>query len=501
MLDSGPGIEPPAGPSPVAQFLAPGQDPAGPPPVGAVGQNQDGSWIYPDEPSASAATGQEPAEQPAQPTVKALPAAAPAPAAKPVSRGTGARAATQPDDTEQGLREGTNSKIQSEEDVADVAKQRGAQEAQEQGAIAQQQQALQDRDQKIQDYTQENQKRLLQKQEMLVNQYAGATVQSPRDIWTSMDTGHKILAGISLMLSGNGDGSPVMRSMENDIQAQKDQIERTGKAAGMVGNLFEEYSKMGLDSRQATQMAVNTATTIGVQRAKATAAQFVGPEAGAAVGGKIGDALIAQSRDIQGNHKTTADIALSRAQAAEAGERATGQHLQNKITQAQIDWQKQNNLPPGASPANMVHDLEGNQGYAVGGDADKKGYEDDTKDAANLLAAAQKIKTLRRGGSKSSILANQSRLQQEELALRQGLLGLSAKPGMLSARTEELAEQASGDPTRYFSILPGQDVEKRLDGIIDDAKGAAQRAEVQHNILFPQRAPPIMQRQGKVKRG
>jgi hypothetical protein len=469
----------------------------------AVGTNPDGSLMQ--QPAAGTPPASEPeknySEQPKEPTTKALP---PQPAAqpKPVSRGTGGAkpAAAQPSDLEKDVQAGTTEQAKGIQETADVAQQRANQAAPEQRDIANQQQALVDRNNMVQQFVQENKKRLLQKQEMMTDAYANASID-PHRLWNSMDTGHKILAGLSLMLSGNGDGSPVMRAINQDVDLQKEQIERTGKAAGMVGQIFDEYSKIGLDSTQALQMAVHTSAEVGLQRAAATAAQFAGPEAGAKAKIQLGNNTIEGATHQMNMRKTISDIALQRAQAAEAAERAKGQRLTNTITQSQIDWQKEHNLPPGASAQNMVHDLEGNQGYAVGGDADKKGYEDDTRDAANLLAAAQKIKTLRRGGSKSAILANQSALQQEALVLNQGLLGLSAKPGMLSARTEKIAEEAGGDPARYFAILPSQDVDHRLDSIIEDAKGAAQRAEMQHNIIFPQRAPSIVQRQGKVKRG
>lgn len=440
------------------------------------------------------------ATQNTEPTVDVEKVKPEQPAAKPVSRGTGsARAPAQPSDTERQIQEGTDEKTQSAEDVADVAKQRALQEGPEQRDIANQQQELQNRNNTVQQFVNENQKRLLQKQEMLTDAYAGATVQSQRDIWQGMDTGHKILAGLSLMLSGNGDGSPVIRAMNQDIDRQKEQIERTGKAAGMVGKLVDEYRNMGLDSSDAMERAVLTATHIGLQRAAATAAQFKGPEAGAAVLGQIGQNTLEGAQHVQANRESISRISLQRAQAAEAAQNAaTSAYNLGKAKKFGTYVENQTGVP-GAPPGGLVQDAEGNTGVSLRGDEGAKAYIAETAPQQQIQQHIKNIDALLKSGG----VRNRSAIISEKEALKASVL--SAYQLKDSPKAQEIADHLVGSPEEVVeNPVTGGWSQKRA-ALLGSSDQAMQESAARNQIQF-KKQPQVLQRPvlnpiGKKKHG
>jgi hypothetical protein len=434
-----------------------------------------------------------------QPTVDVQPVKSAAPEQKSVSRGTGtARTPAEPSDTERQIQAGTDERTQGAEDVADVAQQRAAVEGPQQQDIANQQQALVDRNNTVQQFAQENQKRLLQKQEMLVDQYANGTVDTKR-LWNNMDTGHKILAGLSLMLSGNGDGSPVMRAINQDVESQKDAIERKKGAAGMVGNLFNEYSKMGLDSTNAMERAVLTAKEVGLQRAAATAAQFKGPEAKAAVLGIIGNNTIDGAQHVQANRESISRISLQKAQAAEAYQNAqTGAYNLGQAKKFGNYVEGQTGVA-GAPPGGLVQDAQGNTGVSLRGEEGAKNYIAETTPAQKILQSIANIDAQRKSGT----VTDKAALKSEAEALKSSVLELNGLKD--NPKAAQMADALVGDPAETFSNPISGGWEQKRAALLQMANQTLDQSAARNQIQF-NKQPKVLQRPvlnpiGKKKHG
>jgi hypothetical protein len=482
MPDSGPGAEPATGPSPVAKFLAPGQDPNGPPPVGATGQNPDGSWIMPEAAAEPATAEADHSGQPGakEPTVTGDHIEPPAPAKpKPVSRGTGPARQPQPDATSQ-----SEDAIQRQQDQGvDLQTAEAGQEGDAKAAAIQaatrDAQAERNADIAFRKELDDRNLRLGQEQDNMIHEYANASVD-PKRYWNSLDTGHKILAGLSLVLSGNGDGSPVIRAINTDIDNQKEQIERTGKAAGMLGTLMERYSSMGLNHVQAMEHSVATAKLIADEQVDGMTQKFAGVRATAAV--PILKANNAQNRiNAQNtNMKTAAEIQAQKAAAGESYARTRGQNLQNELSQATNDyWRKQGLL--GVPHEGMVTGPNGEEGYSLGGAAGAKIFNDESGPAVQADKAMKAIQELRKPGVIANAF-NQKALKQAGEDLGSAVLqmqGLKDKPN-----SAEIVKHFTGDASELVPGLGGDWEKQYVPGLTRMIQNHIDLATQHGNVQF-----------------
>lgn len=369
--------------------------------------------------------------------------------------------------------EATGEKIGSLEDQQDVLSQQAEKSAPEQDAIAKQEQARVDRSAQFAQQVQENEMRLARQHEDLVNQYANASVD-PKRYWNNLDTGHQILAGISMFLGGGGDASPIVRNMNQDIQNQKDQIERTGKAAGMVGDLMSRYREMGLSDAQATQMAVTTASEVGKQRALATAEQFAPGMGRAKLGAAIADVTQGGITGKQGIHLTAADIAAKQSTAAEGFARAKQTNLQTTGIQQQMDRAKTLGLPPGYDPAKVVEDEAGNMGYA----RNEKALPEYQKIMMPIRGGLGEIQNINRARETNNPALIQAALGTHGAALGLYLAQMAGEHE--SQRNKEIIDALKGNPKDLTSIWWDQ----HRDAIQDFLQQAARNSEKNYQVDF-----------------
>jgi hypothetical protein len=409
------------------------------------------------------------------PVVPVQPTAAPV--KKDVPRGTGAGGDHQSADDRK-YDAATDDKIGSLEDQQDVLAQQAAQSAPEQDAIAKQEQARVDASAQFTQQVQQNELRLAQKHEDLVNQYASAAVD-PHRYWNNLDTGHKILAGISLFLGGGGDANPIVRNINQDVQNQKDQIERTGKASGMVGDLMKEYREMGLSDAQATQMAVTTASEVGKQRALATAEQFAPGMGKAKLGAAIADVTQGGITGKQAMHLTAADIAAKQSTAAEGFARAKQTNLQTVGMQQQMDRAKQLGLPPGYDPAKVVEDEAGNMGYA----RNEKALPEYQKIMMPIRGGLGEIQNINKARETNNPALIQAALGTHGAALGLYLAQMAGEHE--SQRNKEIIDALKGNPKDLTPIWWDQ----HRDAIQDFLHQAARNSEKNYQVDFNRPAP------------
>jgi hypothetical protein len=404
------------------------------------------------------------------------------PAAKTVSRGTIGDSMSA-DDKQLMRNEATAN--QSARDQATVAGEQGNAEAANYADVAKQSQNLLAQHQAFQQQTDQAQMRLAQQQEALIDKYANASVD-PKHYWNSLDTGHKILAGVSLMLGGGGDSSPVIRSINQDVELQKDQIERTGKAVGMVGNLVEEYSRLGMNHAQAMEHAVNTAKLVGEQRASAIAGQFAGPKAQAMVGQTIatnsGNRITAQLS----NRKTAAETVAQRASAWNSSEEAQGKHINNVYAQKQMDQNAASGIPLGINRAMVVEDEDGHQGIARN-EKSLPEYQKVMMPVRTGLNALNQIEAERQKGT----LFHQGQLSGYAGSLGMSMAQLAGEHE--SQRNKEIIDKLTGNPTSITPIWWDQHKEALKQILTNTSRSAEKTYQVDFN-----RPPPINQRSGKL---
>jgi hypothetical protein len=389
-------------------------------------------------------------------------------AAAPVSRGTPAPAPNPDDQPLPGIEQRANiSDISS----ADVQGKQETANAIAQKQIADQQQARIDRSDELDKAIQSNWQRLAQQHEDLINQYSSAQVD-PNRVWNNMDTGHKILAGVSMFLGplggvanmiGGGPVGGIQNAINQDVQNQKDQIERTGKAAGMVGELMDHYSKMGMDTASATQMAVTTAQKIGEQRALQIASSFGGDRAHAALG--------QQFMKNDQSEKTIQDIAagttLKKAQANQAYSEAA----LNKLRGGQI------------SGGNMVRDLDGNDGMARTPEI-ANAYNTGLEPARAIMQDVNDVEGARASGR----VMNAGELKEYGDNLASHVLTLRGAKD--NPRAMEMVDTLRKKPGEIFNFMPGKGWEQTRTAVLQMARDHDTVLKQDPRLSFRQGPPP-----------
>ena len=354
---------------------------------------------------------------------------------------------------------------------ADVQGKQDTANAIAQKQIADQQQARIDRSDELDKAIQSNWQRLAQQHEDLINQYLSAQVD-PNRVWNNMDTGHKILAGVSMLLGplggvanmiGGGPVGGIQNVINQDVQNQKDQIERTGKAAGMVGELMDHYSKMRMDTASAMQMAVTTAQKIGEQRALQIASSFGGDRAHAALG--------QQFMKNDQSQKTIQDIAagttLKKAQANQAYSEAA----LNKLRGGQI------------SGGNMVRDLDGNDGMARTPEI-ANAYNTGLEPARAIMQDVNDVEGARASGR----VMNAGELKEYGDNLASHVLTLRGAKD--NPRAMEMVDTLRKKPGEIFNFMPGKGWEQTRTAVLQMARDHDTVLKQDPRLSFRQGPPP-----------
>lgn len=108
--------------------------------------------------------------------------------------------------------------------------------------------------------------------------------------WHNLSTGRKILAGISVALSGLGDALSrrtgpnlamgiITGAIKDDVEAQLREREQLGKRIGIKQNSLDNYRKIAADDREAGQLKVAEEYKRVAAQIDATAAQYASPKA------------------------------------------------------------------------------------------------------------------------------------------------------------------------------------------------------------------------------
>lgn len=408
---------------------------------------------------------------------------APAPAAAPQTRtggGGGPPAGTKQAAEvfgQQGTQEAAAAKAKYEADsgLASEQAQIGQQNSQNQSAQLAQRQAMEAQTaQQVQD--------LLQRSKQVADQFANAKVD-PQSYWKNMSTQDHITAAASMILSGLGSGLAGQQNLavkhfddavNNDIAAQRFNIEHGKDVSEQYSKLAQDYQAAGLSRRQAldaTDLAIkNKAVT---DQANA-AFGFGGDQAKAAFLKETAPIQAKVLTDTQDFVKGVAATKLTQAQTANqyaeaAQKRAEAAQIPLKYQQGQ--W------------ANQVGGPGGLVGQAASPEV-AKAYNDEVKPAQDISSVLDQIDEARKAG----VVPNQADLQVLAGRLRQSVGGLGDIKE--SARTEEIINQMTGDPTQFFSVLPGSKWSGR-EKALRDLSGSLQRnAIARHRIavLKPDRS-------------
>jgi hypothetical protein len=330
---------------------------------------------------------------------------------------------------------------------------------------------------------------LLQKSQDIGKQFINAKVD-PQSYWGNMSTGDHIQAGLSMILSGLGAGLSGQQNLavkhfedaqNNDIAAQRYNIEHGKQASEMYSTLAKEYQSAGLSQRQALD-----ATDLAIKAKNQTDASnqalaFGGQEAQAKYLKETAPLQAKLLSDTQGFAKNVAETKLQQAQAAAqyadaAQKRAEAATMPMKYQQAQL--------------ANQVQGPDGSLGYAPSPEA-VKDFNSEAKPAQDISMILDRIDEARKAG----VVPNQSELQGLAGRLRQSVAEIGGEKE--SARTEEIIKAMTGDPTQYFSVLPQSswsNREKALRGIsFDTLNAAGKRHSIQWRVKPPSsiKATPV----------
>lgn len=394
----------------------------------------------------------------------ATPGTPPAPA--PVQHGGAAPAQPQDDDISPIEHRANISDVAS----ADVAQKQGAAEAAARQQIADQQQMRVQRDNELDQAVQENWMRLAKTHEDLINRYVNSGVD-PNRYWNSLDTGHKILAGVAQFLGPLGgivnmaSGTmPLREAIQSDIANQQAQIERTGKASGMVGELMDKYSKMGLDHASATQMAATTATAIGEERAKQIAASFGGDRAKAA----LGQAFMKNSQSAKTIQDTAMASTLKKAQASQAWSEAAKNKVQTGLL----------------GSANAIRDLDGNEGMAPTPEV-ANAYNTAIQPSREIYQTVNDIENERANGT----IWNKGTQDQYGKRLAASVLALQGMKD--TPRAQEMADALAKKPGETFNFIPGQGWDKTKKAVLQLARDQDMIAKQDPRLRFKPTPPPI----------
>lgn len=169
--------------------------------------------------------------------------------------------------------------------------------------------------------------------------------------WHNLSTGRKVLAAISVALSGLGDALQgktgpnlalgiITGAIKDDVEAQVREREQLGKRIGIARNSLDSYRAISADEREAGQLKVAEQYRRTAAQVEAAAARYASPKAklNAAL---LSEQLNAEAAKLTGQHGEAAwnrdqqrqQMAMQRQQIG-----ISGGHL--ALAQKSFDWQK-----------------------------------------------------------------------------------------------------------------------------------------------------------------
>ena len=461
--------------------------------IGAVGTNPDGSPMLsniPPEPVPGANTVGSMAPAPAQPQATsgaasvpipsnlsfAPPAATaqaqpPAPTAPSSGGGggppTSAAAANpvfqqQAADTQDALEE----QVAVDRAKAEGQLKVGQGESQAYGDVMAQRQAI---------YQQEFQQatQALQKSKMVADQFANQKID-PNQYWGNMSTGDHVLSSLSMLLSGFSGAHENLavkhfdQAVENDISAQRYNIEHGKEASEMYSKLATDFQAAGMTKQHALDATDLAIKNKALADANNKALELGGPQAVATMDLKLAPLKSGVLKDTQDLQKGVFDMAKTRAETTNLYAEAA----QKRAEAAQIPLKNQ----LGAA-GRVVQGPDGSVGYAPSPEV-VKDFNTEAKPAQDIQQALDSIDQAR----KSGVWKNQAQLQVLAGNLKEAVAGLGDIKE--SQRTEEILQAMVGDPAQYFSVRPGSNWAGREQALRQVAGNRLKGAAARHNIQW-----------------
>lgn len=446
-----------------ARTRASGQQMSGEPGAQPVPGSYDQE--HPDSQAASYDQGQrlgqeqgstaQPTPAPGIPSVPTQPG--PQAAQKTVPHETGGSGGGQLGDRQGEFKQGQESIRQQ----AGVTEQAGRARSDLEAQTARMQQGQVDDNLRYQSQLEAQKQHALARQMALIEQSAGTI--DPKKYWGSLDGFHSVTARISMVLGalggglqGQGNTSPIVSQIQQNIAMQKDQFERDGKAANAYGDIYRNLTSDGLSHAQATEATTKMMESISARQVEGMAARFAGPMAQA----KVGQDLANYGMD---SRKKDAETMASLSQAHSSNIEAKMKSFQMDQMKQQADYLKSQGLPIGTSLANQVADDNGNRGFAPD-DKQAEAYDKETLPSQQLLETLNEIKQKRDKG----VIANAGDLQAMRGRLEQNLAAMGEMKE--SKRNEDILKGMSGDPTQLYNVLPGSNWDKHMRSLEEIAR-------------------------------
>ncbi len=314
------------------------------------------------------------------------------------------------------------------------------------------------------------------------------------DFWGSRSTPQKIGIAASMFLGAIGAGSNggvntaakiYLDSRDQDIQQQREAFERHRDAA----NTYADLMKQNLAIIPNIKIA-NDATTAQMHEAaqQRLTAQLL-RDGNAVAAQKATEAIANTDTDglklreslrtgILNQIKTGIDAAQAKQNLIEQKYRFGREALGNQT----LDQMVGRVLPKGLATVYGVNpDGSSDTGFAPSPE-NAQAYTKEATAPGELATVVKHIQDLRADG----VEKNQAALQAATLGLKQQIEAMGGS-GQLSTRTEDIIKSASGDPAQYFGVLPGSQIDKRLDELAMEAASRGKNVELRHGIFFPNR--------------
>lgn len=340
--------------------------------------------------------------------------------------------------------------------------------------------------QAMEQQTQQQVQELLQRSKSVADQFSNAKID-PQSYWKNMSTGDHLLAAGSMILSGIGAGLAGQQNLavkhfedavNNDIAAQRFNIEHGKDVSEQYSKLAQDFQAAGLSRRQAldaTDLSIkNKAITDQANAAFANGGEQAAAKMKLALAPLTADVMDKTQKhveDVVGTKLKQAQTVQSYAAAAKdkAEAAATG------IKGANAQW------------ANQVGGPDGSVGVAASPEA-VKDFNTEAKPAQDLQAAIGEVDAIRKQG-KAAIIANQGRLKVLSGRIKQSAAELG---GMKEGnRTEQILDAMTGDPSQVVHILPGSDYDQHSSELKNIANTTIKNAGARHRIQWIR--PPAAQ--------
>jgi hypothetical protein len=317
---------------------------------------------------------------------------------------------------------------------------------------------------------------ILQRQMALIEQSTGTI--DPKKFWQGQDGYHRTMAGISLMLGalggglqGQGNTSPVVGLINQNIELQKNQFERDRNAANAYGDIYRNLTSDGLSHAQASETAVKMMQAISDKQVEAMAGKFAPALQSAGVGKELAGFGIDSGQKLAATH-------ASLSQALSTNYEGQLKKLQLDQSKAWAGALEQMTGIKGAPAEGLVRDEHGNTGVSLRGAEGAKDYATQAMSAQKILQSIANIDAQRKKGT----VLDKSALRSESEALKASVLelhGLKDNP-----KAQQMAEALVGDPAESFeNPVTGGWTQKRQ-ALIQMAHDRLRQAEGQDQVIF-----------------